>query len=106
MRTLDENRKEQNECREKVYVYQKRVVELENEEAEIRYSADFPIGKRVFIDKKEYEVYRYYDQCHILARKIKKDGGLSQITQCLYSSDLKNATDENGNKILKQGNEL
>jgi hypothetical protein len=105
MRTLDENRKEQNEFREKIYAFRERLNELENEEAEIRYSGDFPIGKRIFIDKKEYEVYRYYDQCHILARKIKKDGGLSQITQCLYSSDLEKATDENCNKILKQGEE-
>jgi hypothetical protein len=105
MRTLDENKKEQDECRKKIKSYEQRLVELENEEAEIRYSADFPIGKRIFVDKKEYEVYRYYDQCHILARKIKKDGGLSERTQCLYSSDLEKATDENGNKILKQGEE-
>jgi hypothetical protein len=103
MRTLDENKREQSEYREKICAYEKRLKELQIEETEIRYSGDFPIGKHIFEDKREYEIFGYDTNNEILIRKIRKDGTLSKKIQYLCSWELKELTDINGNKILKQG---
>ena len=105
--TLEQNKAAQEPWEKLQQDAVRKLVELRNEEAVIRYSATFPIGKRIFLKKAEYEVtgYAYFYSAAIQVRKVNKDGLLSKREQYFSSWDIGRVTDKNGHRIIEVNNE-
>ena len=103
MKTLEEILSEQKTCEIEIGLLKRNLEKLRNEEAEVRFSQKFPIGKRFNYRHSLYEItgYGYSAVASVKAQKVKVNGEISKNIQLLSKWDLVKATDENGLSILE-----